>query len=533
MAAGQTIETPAPRERTPTCTSGGETAGRRRVRTPMNWKWNFVINVLGKGGAVLVAFLFTPVFVRMMGLEAYSLVAVFIAFLSLTFVLDFAFGATMTRELARYSVEPGKDDAARDLARSLEYLYLAAGIAVAVAGCLAAPAITRNWLNLQDLSYDSVRNSIALMALAVGLQFPLGMYVGGMYGLDRQPTLNLAQFLLSLLRYGGAVIAMWRFGSTAEVFFAWQLAFSLLQTLTMRTLLWRFLPRGSRRARFNGTVLRGTLHFTSRVAGTAVASFVLNQLDKIVLSRLVPLSVLGSYQIGTQLGNATRLLSTLVETVVMPRMVVHTTRGDELALRALYHESCQFVALMTLPFSAAVVFFAEPLITLWIGDAGIAAAAALPAMLLTLGSAINALVRVPAGVTLARGWASFGMWESLISGAVFVPTLIVMVRLYGAVGAAGAWLMLNAGSILICAPIIHARVMANEFRTWLIWSAAVPAAVTFGTSALARMLLPPSAPPVAAGFAALTWAVASLACVFAMPHTRSFALTVLRRLLAR
>src|SRR5262245_49055777 len=126
----------------------------------MNWTWNFVINVLGKGGAVLVAFLFTPVFVRMMGLEGYSLVAVFITFLSLTFVLDFALGATITRELARLSVESDKADEARDLTRTLEHFYLWVGIVVALGGYFAAPWITTGWLKLEQLSQESVRHSI-------------------------------------------------------------------------------------------------------------------------------------------------------------------------------------------------------------------------------------------------------------------------------------------------------------------------------------------------------------------------------------
>lgn len=497
----------------------------------MNWRWNFVINVLGKGGAVLVAFLFTPVFVRVMGLEAYSLVAVFITFLSLTFVLDFAFGATITRELARYSVEPEKGDEARDLARSLEYLYLWVGL-VAACGYIAAPWIAAQWLNLQDLSFDIVRKSIQLMAIAVGLQVPLGMYIGGMYGLDRQPALNLAQFVLSVFRYGGAAAAMMLFSPTAEVFFIWQVIFSMFQTLVMRTLLWRYLPRGSRRARFSMKVLRGTFHFTSRVAGTAVTSYILNQLDKIILSRFMPLPVLGSYMIGNQLSNATRLLSTLVETVVMPRMVVHTTRGEEAELRRLYHESCQVVALITLPMSAAVVFFAEPLITLWIGDADVAAAAALPAALLTLGSALNALVRVPGGVTLAKGWAAFGLWESVISGILFVPMLIVLVHFYGAVGAASSWLILNLGYVLIDTPIIHGRMLKGEQNNWLVWSAITPALISFGLFGAMRLALPIYPPLPEFLIVAVTWGVVTLACAQAMPTTRTLVSRALTRLVA-
>jgi hypothetical protein len=111
--------------------------------------------------------------------------------------------------------------------------------------------------------------------------------------------------------------------------------------------------------------------------------------------------------------------------------------------------------------------------------------------------------------------------------------LIVLIHLYGAAGAASSWLIISAGSLIICPPIIHARMLPGEFGTWLVWSAAVPAALVFGLFASAKWLLPQSS--VAAGglVAAVTWVMASAVCMFAMPRTRALALTTARRVLRR
>lgn len=495
----------------------------------MSWKWNFIINVLGKGGAVLVAFVFTPILVRMMGIEGFALVAFFTTFLSITFVLDFAFGITMTRELARFSLAPEKADEARDLTRSLEYFYLGIGITIALLLAASASWITRNWLILHALSFADVRNAVMLMGGAIGLQAPLGMYTGAMYGLDRQPMLNLAQFLLALARFGGAVLAMLAFGADVVVFFGWQLGFSAVQTLIMRHLVWRNLSAGTRPARFCMAALRNTFQFTSRVTGAAVSGLAINQLDKLVLSKLMPLPLLGTYQLGNQLGNATKLLATLVETVVMPRMTIHSEQKDEAALAALYHESCQLSALMVLPFAAAIMLFAIPLLTLWLGNAGLAQMAAPVTVLLVLGSACNALIRVPGGLTLAQGWSAFSLYESVISGVIYVPMMILLIHRDGAVGAAWAWLVLNAGCLVVDMPVIHSRFLKSEFTGWLIWSMAVPSAICFGLFAATRLLLPPMPPLGATAVVGVTWITATAACGLAMPQTRAVVLRGLKR----
>jgi O-antigen/teichoic acid export membrane protein len=277
-------------------------------------------------------------------------------------------------------------------------------------------------------------------------------------------------------------------------------------------------------------VLRGTFHFTSRVTGTAIASFIVNQLDKIVLSKLMPLSLLGTYQIGNQVGTGAKLLATLVETVVMPRMTIQIEQGDEVGLALLYHEACQLVALLVLPFTAMVAFFAVPLLTVWLGNPTLAAAAAPVAIVLTLGSTCNAMIRVPGGLTLAKGWSGFGLYESTISGALYIPVLIMLIRSDGGLGAAWAWLLLNAACLVVDMPIIHSRYLKTEFGIWALWSLLIPAAISFGLFGAARFLMPKLSPWGATAAVAAIWTVTVLASALAMPRMRAIGARAVGRL---
>jgi hypothetical protein len=139
-------------------------------------------------------------------------------------------------------------------------------------------------------------------------------------------------------------------------------------------------------------------------------------------------------------------------------------------------------------------------------------------------------MRVPAGVTLARGWAAFGLYESAISGVVFVPLLIVLIHLHGALGAASAWLILNIGSLLVAAPIVHAKVLPGEIKAWATWSVATPALIAFGLFAVVRGVVPALSPAYDSMLALAAWLAVSLICAMAMPHTRSVVTRTARRL---
>jgi hypothetical protein len=136
-------------------------------------------------------------------------------------------------------------------------------------------------------------------------------------------------------------------------------------------------------------------------------------------------------------------------------------------------------------------------------------------------------------LTLAKGWAAFGLWESIISGILFVPLLIVLIHFHGAVGAASAWLILNLGYLLIDTPIIHGRMLPGEMKNWLTWSAAVPLLVCFGLFGAIWLVLPAYPPLRTFLWVAVAWALVSLACALAMPHTRRFMARALARLFSR
>lgn len=492
-------------------------------------KKNISANLLGKAWSLLVGLLFVPLYIHFLGIEAYGLVGFFVALQGTVFLLEFGLSATMNREMARYSIWPDRADEARDLARTLEAMYWAIGIVIAVLVCLSAPWIATHWVRTETLSPGTVKRAVAMMGISIAFQWPTSLYSGGMMGLERQVLLNSILAVFGTVRGLGAVVAIWLIAPTITIFFAWQILASIVQVGALAFAFWRAVPAGTRAAQVGIRSLRGVWRFTAGMGATGFATFLLSQLDKVVLSRLVSLSMFGYYNVASAVNSAARMPSNAVFAAFLPRMSSLFASEDDEGLRTMFHKGCQFVSFLVLPASAVFAFYSREILFIWTRNASVADVAAPIASLLVVGSAFNSIMGIPYDLTVARGWAMFGFYQNAISAAVLVPVMLVLVTHFGGVGAAVAWLGLNVGYVLVAMPIIAGRVVPGELRSWYVADVGPPFLLSFGLAGVAWWL--------GAGVGAsrfhlpvivVLWVAAQAGCAFALPYIRQSALQVLR-----
>jgi len=170
-----------------------------------------------------------------------------------------------------------------------------------------------------------------------------------------------------------------------------------------------------------------------------------------------------------------------------------------------------------------MALFSEELLLLWFGDAPTVAGTHLLVSLLVTGTALNALVTLPYALQLAHGWTALSFYKNVISIAVFVPLLFWLIDRYGAVGAALAWIGLNAGYLLFEIPLMHRRLLRGSMGRWYMMDVGLPVVLCFGIGLIARFAMPSGLPD----YGILLWILSAFALCFlcvalAMPHTREW-----------
>ena len=484
---------------------------------------NIVANVIGKLLPAVIGLLVVPVYVRLMGVESYGLVGLFASLQSVLGLLDLGLSTTANRELARLSAQAGTAQEARDLVRTLERVYwgLAAVIALAVAAL--APWLSESWLQSAQLSTAAVQHAIVLMGLAIALQFPATFYGGGLGGLQRQVAYNGIAIAVGVLRAIGAVVILTWVSPTIGAFLACQVVMSAVLTIVTGWRLWASLPSAQAPARFRPALLSGVRRFAAEMTGISILAVILTQLDKLILSRMLTLEQFGYYSLATVLATGLYLLASPVYTAAFPRFSQLISSGDHEGLRRLYHTSCQLVAAIVLPAALAAAVFSRELLYAWTGNLTTAEAAHQVLSLLMLGTALNTLAITPYTLQLAYGWTRLALVQNAVAVACLVPLIVAMTVRYGAAGAAGMWILLNAGYVSAGLAIMHRRILPGELSAWYLVDTGRPLIAALAVALIFRWMMPPGLARFALlGWMGMVFCAAFAAAVAAAPHPRQW-----------
>lgn len=486
------------------------------------FKSNVVGNIAAAGWTAVLQLVCVPIFIKLMGVEGYGLIGFYLTLQMSLQVLDFGLSLTVNRELARYSTHTGDTAVARDFVRTLEVLYWMIGTAIGISITLLAPVIADHWIKPSTLQPSKVRDAVQLMALVFVFQWPLIFYTNCLNGLQQQVLANFVRVGMTAFGLGGAVLVLWRVSPSVTAFFTWQVITSALQAWVILTVTWRCMPRGTRSARWDFSLIRGVRSFTGGLAGITTLGVILTQMDKVVLSRLLSLDEFGYYIVAGIAASCLQLFITPIFTAVFPRFSGLLMQKDSSGIQRLYHESTQLMAVLVIPTAVVLALYAPQVLALWTGDSVVANQAAPVARLLIAGTAINGLMNLPYALQLAHSWTSLGLKFSLVKVMIFLPLLIWMAESYGALGGAATWAAMNATYMLAGVPLMHRRLLQGDATRWFFKDVGQPLCWTLAVVALYRELLGQDAGGWKAGFEVIgAGLTAMLTAVLAAPEIRA------------
>ncbi|MBC7604848.1 MAG: oligosaccharide flippase family protein [Ramlibacter sp.] len=435
----------------------------------MSLKLNIAANYAGQVYTGLVGIAMVPLYLRLMGAEAYGLVGFFTLLQAWSLVLDLGMSGTVSREAARHAAGTLEAAALRHLLRSLEWLFWPAGLAMAVLTGLAAPAIAGRWLQIQSLHLPEVELAVALMGLAIGIRWASGLYRGVITGLERQVWLNGFNSLFVSLRFLGVLPVMAIFGATPVPFFAFQALVSTLEfwVLASRTYKWVPLPPGVR-AHGSWAALQPVLEFSGGIAVATIVWVFVTQADKLIISNLLPLAEYGFFTAAVMAASAITMFSGAVTQALLPRLTRLAQQQDPAAFIALYRHATELTAALAGPLTLALALFGEPMLWAWTGNRDFAARYAPVLTLYAIGNGFMALAAFPYYLQYARGNLRLHLWGTLGFALVLVPFITAASMRYGPLGAGWVWATSNALFFIFWSAYVHKRLQPGLHRSWLV-----------------------------------------------------------------
>lgn len=486
----------------------------------MSVRRNVVANFLSGGWTVLLGLAMLPVYLRYLGIESYGLVGFFVALQAWLFLLDAGLTPTLNREMARFRAGMHTPQQIRDLLRSLEWLYAAVAVLLALGVASAATWIATHWLKLQDLSPLEASRAIALMGLVFGLQWMAALYRSGVMGLQQQVWLSGVTATAATLRALATVTVLQFVDASVFAFVAVQCAVSLVELAWLAARLHSQLPAPVRPPRFHLQSLRGVWRFAGGVAAISVLSTLLSQVDKLLLARLLPLAEFGYFSLAVTVAGALLFLIAPIQTAAYPRLSELVVAGDEAQFAREYHGFAQLLSIAVLPAALVLVFFADAIVTLWTQDPDVAGRVGPIASVWAAGTALNGLMQMPSSAQLASGWSRLTIVVSAVAVAAVIPTTLLLVPRHGAIAAAWIWVGINVAYAIFYVGGMHARILRGEKWRWYLQDVLKPCAAALlvvGAAFGVHLQVAPLPAPAELAFLALVLAMAAGASAAATP----------------
>lgn len=484
---------------------------------------DLLANFLGTAWGALLQIALVPLYIRYLGIEGFGLIGFYAVLQGSMQILDLGLSPTMNREMARYSARASSSSDARDLARTVEVGYWAIGVVVGACLVFSARPIATAWVSTGVLAVEDVERAIPAMGMLLACQWPLTLYNGGLMGLQRQAQLNALKIAFATLNAVGSVVILLFWAPTIQAFFTWQVIVVGAQVAVTAVTFWHYLavPAPSRTPRLRVSLLRQVWRFAAGVTGISLMALLLAQLDRLLLSRLLPLEEFGYYSLAVMIGSSLLVVISPIFNSLYPRFSVHAARGDIVALSDIYHFGAQLIAALLLPVSAVLALFSREALLLWTGIPAAVEHASFLVTLIVAGTAFNGLLYVPHALRLAYGWTRLGLWINATVFVVLVPGMTLAAIHYGAVGAATAGLCMNVLSVLLNVPLTHRRLLVGEGKQWLGSAFALPLLGTLVVVLPARLLLDETASRLEAAVRLLTVLPLAVACAaLAAPRIR-------------
>lgn len=431
----------------------------------MGLRRNIVANYMGAGWNALMNVAFVSAYIHHLGAAGYGLIGVFTLLLGLMALLDLGMAPTVSRELARLETMEPNGAAARLLLRGAELVAVVLGCVVAGVIIVASPWLALHWLDTHGLPAGDVTFALRIMGFLVGLRILENVYRSALIGLQRQVVLNAVLAVSGTLRNAGAFVVVAWVAPDVRAFFLWQLVTGAATVLAFAVAVYVALRENARPRGFSLAPLRATWRFAAGTMAVASLSIVLGNLDKILLTRLLPLDSFGYYALAVVVAQAPLGLITPVAQAFYPRFIqLHTSNDARLA--TLYHTASQGVSILIGTATAFLVLLGRPVLQLWLHDPVTVDRVVDLVAVLAVGSMLNGVMTLPYFLQLAAGWTMLTIRVNVVAVCLVVPALALLVPAYGGMAAAWIWLGLNAGYVLVAVPLMHRRLLRGELGHW-------------------------------------------------------------------
>lgn len=274
--------------------------------------------------------------------------------------------------------------------------------------------------------------------------------------------------VLVTIKFIGSLLLLHFLTRDVRYFFGYQLLIGVVEFLVLAYMFYQLLPATPKVGfRFFWATIKPLLPFSAGIAYATIIWVVLTQLDKMILSTVLPLSEYGYFALAMIVSAGIAQISSPISQAILPRMTHLLSQGQMQDMLLLYRKSTQLMSAVMFSLTGVVAVFSIELLYAWTGDLSAAEWAGPILFWYTLGNGILAIGAFQYYLQFAHGQLRMHVIYNTISASIQIPMIIYAAFEWGAIGVALTWFILRLLSFVIWTPIVHHKFAPGIHKIWL------------------------------------------------------------------
>jgi O-antigen/teichoic acid export membrane protein len=441
--------------------------GAKTVARNIGW------NLASQFWLVVLTLAATPFIVHRLDVDVYGLLTLLLAFTAYFAMLDFGFGYATTKYIAEFRAR-GDADAVQKIASTSLTAYFVLAVAGGTGLAAVSPLLVQHVLAVPARLQGLAQTAFLVASLAFSLTMILQALQAFPNALQRMELTTRRTIAFSTASTGG-IVGVLALGHGLLAVLAVQVAVNALAVVAFFVLARRLLPEIRLRPGFDRATFRMLARFSLLKFANNVSTNTVMQIDKLLVGALVSLSAVGFYFVPLQLAQRLTTVVGAVAVAFLPAASALHGRADRERLVELYLRATKVVAVLGLPLASLLVVFAHPILQFWIGPQ-FADKGALTLQVLAVGYGINIFSTIPAIASDSLGRPGVTTAFSVVSACLNVGLSLVLIPLFGIVGAGLAIAINSVMLVPYFLWYVHRHVLVLPIRGVVTRSIAGPAA---------------------------------------------------------
>jgi O-antigen/teichoic acid export membrane protein len=204
-------------------------------------------------------------------------------------------------------------------------------------------------------------------------------------------------------------------------------------------------------------VFKKIWRFTGGMLLISLVAGLNTQMDKMAISKYLPVEVLGYYTLAVSLSMGIVVLVSPISIALLPKFTALYSNNEKDKASLLYDKYNLIVAVLVFSSMSVLIFFAKEVLWVWTGNLDLANKTSVFLPIISFSFAMLALSVLPYNIAVANGYTKLNNIVGLSSLIITIPGYWIITKYFGAIGAAYVFCTVQLMGTIIYTYVINKK----------------------------------------------------------------------------